>query len=122
MDGLLRDPKRSPPMPSRPKPPRPKNQVRKIDIDGIVFESTYEAERYEKLKLMMASGEIATFILRVPFYLAGGIKYIADFVVLYPYGRYEVETAKIPTSNGDKLYLIKKKRVKELYGIEIKEV
>ena len=86
--------------------------------DGKVYASKREARRHSELKLMQEAGEIRGWAEQVTFLLPGGIRYRADFVVLYPGGRYEVEDAK---GMRTKEYQLKRRLMAEM-GIEIKEV
>jgi hypothetical protein len=95
-----------------------------VEIDGIYFRSAKEAKRYGILKLRLKSGEIGLLQTQVPYELNEGgthsLKYYADFVY--------IETATGETVVEDtkgcktKLYKKKKKLMKKIYNIEIKEV
>jgi hypothetical protein len=91
----------------------------KTEVDGHVFDSRREAERYGELRLLYAARQIAVLMIQVPFPLTGGIMYIADFVY-YDLARKEfiVEDAK---GVKTKEYLLKKILMREI-GIEIQEV
>lgn len=102
------------------KPPKYRNQ--KTTVDGILFDSRHEADRYNQLKILRSAGEVTGFACQVPFYLPGGIVYRADFVVLYPDGRYVVEDAKSPATRKDKVYRLKRRLMKTAHGIDIVEV
>ncbi len=91
----------------------------KTEVDGAMLDSRREARRWKELKLLMAAGEIAGVARQAPFRLAAKITYYADFVLLYPDGHYTVEDAKGIKTQA---YNIKKKLMKERFGIEIKEV
>ena len=77
---------------------------KKIKIDGIVFASKGESQRYIELKEFKRMGEIEDFILQPQFLLQPKfkkngklyreIKYIADFKVIYPDGHTEIEDVK----------------------------
>lgn len=82
------------------------------------YESKHEAERAGELHLMVKAGEACKVLEQVPFELAGGIVYIADFVVLLPDGTYRVEDAKGFRTKEYKL----KKRLMRAAGIGILEV
>lgn len=70
----------------------------KKEVDGIIFDSTMEANYYEYLKAEQLKGSIVRFELQPVFVLledhvhphtgkkVRGIKYISDFVVYYPDG------------------------------------
>ena len=76
----------------------------KTEVDGILFDSRKEANRYCELKILKAAGIIKDFKMQVPFVLQEGfrkgkrwhqaIKYIADFVVEYPDEHKEIEDCK----------------------------
>lgn len=116
---------------------------RKITIDGIMFDSIREANRYRELILLERAGEIQELDLQVKFVLIpaqyevierygkkgqrlkDGQKcvekecaYIADFVY-YRYGVKVVEDAK---GIRTKEYIIKRKLMLFIHGIKIKEV
>ncbi len=68
---------------------------------------------------MRAKAERITVLEQVPFELVGGVKYIADFVILHPNGTYEVLDAKGMRTD---VYKIKKKQFESLWEQELKEV
>ena len=106
---------------------------RKTEVDGIVFDSKHEAERYCELKLMEKAGYISNLELQKTFVLFGSqkdehgkvieqpIKYVADFVYLDGNGRRVVEDAKSEATKTA-VYRIKRKLMLGIYGIRIKEV
>lgn len=57
------------------------------------YDSAHEADIAADLHLR-EKAETLTVLEQVPFQLPGGIKYVADFVLLHPGGRYEVVDAK----------------------------
>lgn len=95
---------------------RSKYNNKKIEVDGIVFDSKKEAQRYKELYLLVRAKEISCLILQPRFVLQdrfvyGGrvqrkIEYIADFKYKEKDGTEVVEDVK-----GDKtpVYMIKKK-------------
>lgn len=111
----------SPPAEDPEKKP-PKYRNKKTTVDGILFDSKHEADRYNQLKILRSAGEVTGFACQVVFNLPGGIVYKADFVVLYPDGRYVVEDAKSPATRKDKAYRLKRRLMKSAHGIEIVEV
>ena len=104
--------------------------ARKTEVDGIVFDSKHEAERYAELKMMQKYGIISDLQLQVPFELIPAqkrrgktireCKYVADFV----YFDKEMEETVVEDAKGMKteVYKLKKKLMLWEYGIEIKEV
>ena len=102
-----------------------------------VFDSQAEARRYDQLALMLAAGEIADLRMQEQFTLqeayidergnrVGAVRYVADFTyrpVLEDGKKGEkiVEDVKRPATRTDK-YKIKKKLLRERFGIDIREV
>lgn len=88
----------------------------KIEIDGHLFDSTKEANRYRELQLLQRAGVVIKIELQPEFVLQEGyrrggkwirpITYIADFRVTYSDGRVEVEDVK---GFKTKQYQLKKK-------------
>ncbi|MBR5289621.1 MAG: DUF1064 domain-containing protein [Erysipelotrichaceae bacterium] len=119
---------------------RPKYRNRKVEVDGIVFDSKKEANRYLELKELAAAGEISDLQMQVKFVLIpkqkepdtigkrGGIHkgkmleqectYLADFVYIKD-GETIVEDTK---GFRTKDYRIKRKLMLYMHGIRIKEV
>lgn len=87
-------------------------------IDNVRFASQKEGAMYVKLKAMQAAGEILYFLMQVPFYLPGGVKYVCDFVVVCV-----DETLRYVDVKGFKtpVYILKKKQVEALYPVKIEE-
>lgn len=118
---------------------------KKIEIDGIVFDSKKEAKRYQELMLLEKAGEIQNLQRQVRYVLIpaqrewtneiitkgknkGCFKkgkllerectYIADFVYMEN-GRIIVEDTK---GFRTKDYIIKRKLMLHVHGIKIKEI
>lgn len=102
-------------------PKRSKYNNRKTVVDGITFDSEWEAERYQELQLLERAGHIVNLRLQVPYVLAiNGVKictYVADFVYL-ECGEEIVEDAKGMLTD---VYKLKRRLMKAIYGIEIRE-
>ncbi len=101
------------------KPKRAKYGSRKTEHAGRVFDSQREANRFAELDLMLRAGEIVCLALQVPFQLSPTVRYVADFVYRTRGGAWVVEDAK---GVRTKEYSLKKRLMKDLLGIEIKEV
>lgn len=118
---------------------------KKITIDGQVFDSRKEARRYSELVLLQKAGKITDLQTQVSFelipaqyeryerYGKGGkrlkdgvrcvekaVKYIADFVYKEN-GVLVVEDTKSPATRT-KDYVIKRKLMRYIKGIKIREV
>lgn len=113
---------------------------RKIEVDGIVFDSKKEARRYQELKLLEKSGEIENLSRQVKFVLIpaqreagtmtkrGNIKpgklierecaYIADFY----YKENGIPVVEDTKGYRTKEYIIKRKLMLHIHGIRIREV
>lgn len=118
---------------------RSKYGAKKVTIDGEVFDSRKEANRWRELKLLERAGEIRDLKRQVKFTLIeaqrepdslgpkGGIKrgkiiereaaYIADFTY-YEGSKFIVEDSKgVRTPE----YILKRKLLLDRYGIRIRE-
>jgi hypothetical protein len=106
-----------------------KYKNKSVFIDGLRFDSKLEADRYLELKALQASGEVAWFIRQVPFQVATGVIYRADFLVVWVH--------PVFTSTPDCMYVdhvtvedckgyltpvskVKMAAVQDKYGIKIK--
>lgn len=106
------------------KPPkRQKYGNKRVQIDGIWFDSQHEANIYMELMLRVRAGELKCVCRQVQFDLPGGIVYKADFVTIRPDKSVEgVYDAKSEITKKDRTYINKKKQMKACYDIDIIEV
>ena len=122
-----------------------KYKNKKIEVDGIVFDSKKEARRYQELKLLEKAGKITDLQMQVKFELIpaqreftneiytkgrnkGSFKkgkllerecvYIADFVYWENGKRVAEDTKGFRTKD----YIIKRKLMLYVHGIRIKEI
>ena len=102
------------------KPPKYSNE--KTVVENIQFDSKKEARRYSELKLMEISGAIQSLEVQPKFQLiVNGQRigaYIGDFKYIEA-GETVIEDAK---GFKTRAYGLKKRLMKALHGIEIKEV
>ena len=87
--------------------------------DGWKFDSKKEAARYDRNKLLIASGEMVFQQRQVPFHLVGGVVYRLDFQEYYANGDIlfvDVKGRDTPMS------ILKRKQVEALYPIKIELV
>lgn len=102
---------------------------KKVCYNGIAFDSKKEARRYSELLLLERAGVITNLQRQVPFVLIPSqringkvvereCKYIADFVYTEN-GKKVVEDTK---GMRTKDYIIKRKLMLYIHGIQIKEV
>ena len=61
------------------KPPKYRNKA--VTVDGIRFDSKLEANRYNELCMLKATGHIEWFLRQVPIPCGGGVTYRADFMI-----------------------------------------
>lgn len=124
------------------KPKTSKYRAEKIEIDGIVFDSKKEAERYGELKLLEKAGEIKDLKRQVKYVLIpaqyepdvigkrGGRKkgkclerecsYLADFV--YYDNRKQELVVEDTKGFRTESYIIKRKLMLFRYGVRIQEI
>ena len=106
-----------------PKPKRAKYGNRKVEIDGMKFDSQHEADYYfTNLLILYRAGRLRLLARQVPFDLPGGIKYVADFVTVDTEGNVTVIDAKSEITRKNRVYINKKKQMRAIWGIEIQEV
>lgn len=91
-------------------------------FQGREYASKREAQRAQELDLMEKAGEIAGWLPQWPFRLAGGIRYIADFLVLQNDGTWRAEDVKSEATRKIGTYRLKRKLYRERYGRDIQEV
>ena len=101
-----------------------KYNARKVTVDGMKFDSQHEADVYfGQMVPRVKSGELRVVLRQVPFDLPGGIRYLADFMAVRPDMSIEgVYDAKSEATSKDKVFIIKRKQIKAIYGIDIVEV
>ncbi len=109
---------------------RPKYGNRKVEIDGLKFDSQHEAAVYQDLMLRVRAGELKCVIRQVKFDLGGGYhatkdsryQYIADFVTIDQNNVVRVLDAKSEITRQNRTYINKRKQMQAEWGLEIKEV
>ena len=105
----------------------------KKQIDGITFDSTKEAKRYQALKLLEQTGQIRDLRTQVNYLLipkqkkpGGGLErpasYSADFVYFDRSGVLIVEDVKSEPTRKKPDYVMRRKLMLMVHGIEIREI
>ena len=114
----------SPAAPPPPPPPkRSKYGNRRVEIDGLKFDSQHEADFYFGTLLpAWKCGAYKMLARQVPFDLPGGIKYVADFVTVSVDGHVCIMDAKSAITRKNRAYINKRKQMKACWGLEIQEV
>lgn len=96
---------------------------RRVEVDGMKFDSQHEADHYFGVLLpRWRAGELRLLARQVPFDLPGGVRYIADFLAVDAAGNVEVIDAKSEATKKNRVYINKKKQMRAVWGIEIVEV
>lgn len=119
---------------------------KKTEVDGILFDSKKEADYYGFLKQKQELGEISNLRLQVPYEIIPAVYgtrvkhlktktkeepycvqratyYYADFVyIVTATGRQEVVDVKSKITRKNPVYLLKKKLMLAMNGIDIIEV
>ena len=108
---------------------------KKTTIDGIIFQSEKEAERYVFLKILQSQGEISALEIQPKFEVWIKGQWIFSYTADFRYkkdGQAIVEDVKgedkqcrpgkKPFTTQTPIYRLKKKLVKALLGVEITEV
>lgn len=105
-------------------PRKSKYGSRKVEVDGIVFDSKKEAKRYGELKVLLKAGEIDILALQSPFELnpGGTFSYVykADFFYL------DIKTQSFICEDVKGFRTVEYKKKAKLmltvYGIKIREL
>ena len=114
---------------------RPKYGNKKIEINGVKFDSVKESKRYQGLQVMEVMGEISDLELQPKFDLIKSVKfagtdrakpairYFADFAYTDTLtGRRIIEDVKSKITRESPVYRMKKHMMLAIHGIEINEV
>jgi hypothetical protein len=105
-----------------PQPPKRKYNNTIVERDGMKFDSQRELDRWCELQVLERAGEIRDLCRQVPYELrVNGMlvcRYVADFAYISA-GMVQVEDVKGVRTHE---YIIKRKLMMAVYGIEIKEV
>jgi hypothetical protein len=116
--------------------PRPKYGARPVTVDGIRFDSTKEATRYQELKVLVAGGVIRDLRLQPPFPLAV-VELWRDGPpwVVTPCGVYTADFQYVDATTGEVVvedvksgptkttaYQLRKRIAEAVHGITIREV
>lgn len=103
-----------------------KYHARKTEIDGLVFDSRAEANRYLQLKLLERAGEITDLELQVRYDLRVNEAKVCDYVADFRYrenGRVVVEDVKgYKKGNAYAVFRLKSKLMKAVHGIDVIEI
>lgn len=107
-----------------PKKKESKFKNQRTVVDNIEFASKREATRYQDLKAMLHAGLISGLTLQPRYPLIVNDIKVAHYVGDFQYfenGAKIVEDVKAPYLRKNMYYRLKKKLVRAIYGIEIRE-
>lgn len=117
---------------SEPKRKRHKYSAEPVVVDGIRFDSTKEAERWQQLQLLEKAGQIHALQRQRPFTLStvskrdGLERPIGEIVIDFVYRDVDeqlvVEDVKSEVTKEIPLYKWKRKHFETQYGLTIREV
>lgn len=102
-----------------------KYHARRVEMDGITFDSQKEANRYNDLKLMQAAGEIQDLKHHVAFPIDVNGMHVCDYEADFVYqtiGGLRIEDVKSTITRRLPAYRLKRKLMQAVHGIEIVEV
>lgn len=118
---------------SDPAPKKSKYKSKKVERDGVTYDSSKEAARALVLERMAATGEISDLRRQVAFVLAPAvrfpdevrmkpaIRYFADFVYVQN-GTTVIEDVKSTPTKKKESYRLKKHLLATVHGLFIKEI
>lgn len=93
--------------------------AKRVEIDGIKFDSQKEANYYSELKIRLAAKEIKGFCRQPEFILAPNLRYKADFIIFNNDGTSEIIDVK---GMQTQVYKDKKKVFEDKFDLKIMEV
>lgn len=94
---------------------------RKTEVDGYIFDSKMEAARYNDLKLLERSGEIKSLIVHPVIPLVVNGKRIGRYIADFSYYQDDKKIVEDVKGARTAVYMLKKRLVNAIYGIEILE-
>jgi hypothetical protein len=114
-------------MAAQSKPSAPKFKNRRTVVDDRTFDSSKEAKRWGELNLLERAGEIRFLRTQVRFPLdVNGVPichYVCDFAYVRTSDEVQViEDVKSPVTRKHPVYVLKRKLMRAIHGVEIVEV
>jgi hypothetical protein len=100
---------------------RPKYGNRITEVDGIKFHSAKEAKRYTELKVLARAGIIRGLILQPRFPIIVNDVKVCTYISDFEYVENGVRIVNDVKGFKTDVYVIKKKLMKSVYGIDILE-
>lgn len=106
----------------RVKEKRPRIKSTPTTVDGITFQSVREAEVYSALKLRQLAGEISDLKLQQCFPIVVNGKRVCDYIADFTYREGGLLVVVDAKGHKTEMYALKKKLVRAVYDIAIKEM
>lgn len=100
---------------------RSKYGNRRTTIDGITFDSAKEALRWQELRLLEAAGEIRNLARQARYRLEVNGAKVCDYVADFTYDEGDTFVVEDVKGRRTPVYSLKKKLMKAIHGIEIRE-
>ena len=103
---------------------RPKYSNRKTELDGYIFDSAAEAQRYGELKLLVQAEAISKLEIHPKFEIVVNQRRICNYFADFQYYDFERREFTVEDVKGVRtaVYHLKKKLVEAIYNIKIVEV
>ena len=95
---------------------------RRTVVDGIAFDSAAEARRYQELRLLERAGEISGLELQPRYPLEVNEQLVTTYFADFRYLDHGIEVVEDVKGWRTPVYRLKKKFMKAVYGIEVREV
>ena len=101
---------------------RNKYNAKKVKLEGYTFDSKAEARRYGELKLLLKAKKISDIAVHPVLGIYVNDKKICNYVADFSYQENGIEVFEDVKGIRTSTYVLKKKLVKAIYGIEIREI
>lgn len=101
----------------------PKYGNQKTEVEGVLFDSKKEAERYKELLLLERAGEIHELERQVRFELRVNKHPVCSYTADFTYRKRGFKALTVEDSKGVRTrdYIIKKKLMKAIHNIDVLE-
>lgn len=98
-----------------------KYRAKKSVVDGITFDSTMEGNRYAELSVLQKTGIISKLRIQVPYKIIINDELICTYKADFVYFENGIEIVEDAKGYRTKDYILKKKLMKAVLNIDIKE-
>lgn len=101
--------------------PAPKYRAKRTTVDGITFASKKEAKRYGQLRELEQAGRIVGLVLQPRFPLKVNGLLVTTYVADFEYSEGGVRVVEDVKGFRTRDYILKRKMMLAVYGIEVRE-